>query len=183
VTRDACQRRYEAAIRMVLDPEQVRQVMDDPAATWLWRSLREAGAAGFDSAEGVRQAARSRPLGHAGSIAKVLGWRIWQQIAGMPALAARPWCKQVTATGDPAWTVTGQGLAEAMAGRQRRLGEHAAEQPPAWAHALRAVPEEPVSRAGWEHTAGLVARYRERWGYAHPHEPIGPSAASTHPGA
>lgn len=70
-----------------------------------------------------------------------------------------------------------------MAGRQRRLGEHAAEHPPAWAQALGAVPQDLVARADWELKAGLVSRYRDRWGYAHPHEPIGPKPGQHSPEA
>jgi hypothetical protein len=61
-----------------------------------------------------------------------------------------------------------------MTDRQRRLGEHVAEHPPAWAHALGPVPEHPLDRAAWEHKAGQVAAYREMWGWTHPAEPIGP---------
>ena len=50
VTRDAAQHRYEAAVRAALAGEEARQVLADPAATWLWRTLREAEAAGLDGA-------------------------------------------------------------------------------------------------------------------------------------
>lgn len=65
-------------------------------------------------------------------------------------------------------------LAEAMEGRQARLGEHAAEHRPGWAVALGGVPEHPLDRADWEHRAGRVAAYREMWEWAHPRDPIGP---------
>jgi hypothetical protein len=183
VAREASQQRYQAAIEEALGPGRARQVMDDPAATWLWRSLRESEAAGFDGTELVRQAVESRPLVGAESVAKVLDWRIRQHITGMPARAARPWADQVTPTGDPDMDRYWAELAEAMAGRQRRLGEHAAEHPPAWAHALGPVPEDLVGLAEWEHTAGLVGTYRERWGYAHPYEPIGPKPGQHSPEA
>jgi hypothetical protein len=173
LAREASQRLYEAAARAVLPEEQARQVLGDPAATWLWRSLREAEAAGLDGPAVLRRAVAAGQLADAESVAKVVDWRVRQQTAGMPALAARPRSDQVPQTGDQDMDRYAAELAAAMADRQRRLGEHAAEHPPAWARTLGPVPEHPVDRADWEHKAGLVAAYRERWGYAHPHEPIG----------
>jgi len=183
VARQAQQRRYEAAVRDALPEQQAQEVMDDPAATWLWRSLREAEAAGLDGPAALRRAVAAGTLADADSVAKVVDWRIRQQIAGMPALAARPFAEQVKPTGDPQMDRYWHELAEAMADRQRRLGEHAAEHPPAWAHTLGTVPGHPVDRAEWEHKAGLVEKYRERWGYTHPREPIGPRPGQHSPDA
>ena len=173
VTRESSRRRYEAAIRETLTDEQAREVMDDAAATWLWRAMREAEAAGLEGPATLRRAVAAGQLADAESVAKVIDWRIRQQINGMSALAARPWEEQVTQTGDPDLDRYWRELADAMADRQRRLGEHAAEHPPVWAQTLGPLPDHPVDRAEWEHKAGLVAKYREMWGYAHPYEPIG----------
>ena len=183
VTRDAAQHRYQAAVRAALTEEETRQVLADPAVTWLWRTLREAEAAGLDSAAMVHRAAAAGPLTDAESIAKVLDWRIRQHTDGMPALAARPWTSQVPQTGAPDTDRYAAELAEAMDDRQRRLGEHAAEHLPAWAHALGPVPEHPLDRAAWEHKAGQVAAYREMWGWTHPAEPIGPRPGPRSPEA
>ena len=99
----------------------------------------------------------------------------------MPALAARPWTSQVPQTGDPDTDRYASELAAAMDDRQRRLGEHAAEHPPAWAHGLGPVPEHPLDRADWEHRAGQVAAYREMWGYTHPHRADRPPARAALP--
>src|SRR5262249_9145183 len=65
-----------------------------------------------------------------------------------------------------------------------RLGEHAAQTQPLWAHqAFGPVPDDPVGRADWEQRASIVAAYRERYGYAHPGDPIGPEPAKTSPEA
>ena len=183
VTRDAAQHRYQAAVRAAFTEEETRQVLADPAATWLWRTLREAEAAGLDSAAMLRRAVAAGPLADAESIAKVLDWRIRQHTDGIPALAARPWTSQVPQTGDPDTDRYAVELAEAMTDRQRRLGEHAAEHPPAWADTLGPVPEHPLDRAGWEHKAGQVAAYREMWGWTHPAEPIGPRPGQRSPEA
>ena len=174
LAREASQRRYEAAVRAVLREEQAGELLGDPAATWLWRSLREAEAVGLDEFDVLRRAVAAGQLTDAESVAKVIDWRVRQQIVGMPALAARPWAEQVPQTGDADMDRYAAELAAAMEDRQRRLGEHAAEHLPPWARALGPVPEHPVDRAEWEHKAGLVEKYRERWGYTHPHEPVGP---------
>jgi hypothetical protein len=174
VSRDAAERRYQAAVRAALTQEEARQVLADPAVTWLWRTLREAEAAGADGAAAVRRAAASGAFTDAGSVARVLDWRIRQAVDGMPALAAGSWASQVPQTGDPDTDRYAAELAVAMEDRQRRLGEHAAEHPPAWADALGPVPEHPLDRAAWEHKAGQVAAYREMWAWTHPAEPIGP---------
>ncbi len=181
--RQASQQRYEAALRGVLGADQARQVAEDPAAAWLWRTLREAEAAGLDGPATLCRAAQSGSLDDADSVAKVLDWRIRQQTAGMPPLAARPWTDQVPRTGDADADRYARELAEAMDDRVRRLGEHAAAHPPAWAQVLGAVPDHPVDRAEWEHKASLIAAYREMWGYAHPHQPIGPRPGDHSPEA
>ena len=183
VTRDAAQRRYEAAVHAALPEAQAQQVMNDPAATWLWRALREAEAAGLDGPATLRRAVESGSLADAESVAKVIDWRIRQQTTGMPALAARPWMQQVPQTGDADTDRYAAELAQAMDDRQRRLGEHAAEHQPAWTQLLGPVPDDPLGRAEWEHRAGQVAAYREMWGYAHPHEPIGPKPGQHSPEA
>jgi hypothetical protein len=183
VLREAGQRRYQAAVCNALSDAQAREVMSDPAATWLWRSLREAEAAGLDGPAILRRAIASGPLEDAESIAKVLDWRIREQTAGMPAVATRPWLEQVPDTGDADMNQYARELASAMDDRRRRLGEHAAEHQPAWALALGPLPEHPLDRAGWEHRAGLVAAYREAWGWTHPHEPIGPQPGQHSPEA
>jgi hypothetical protein len=183
VVREAAQRRYEAAVCEALTDAHTRQVLGDSAATWLWRSLREAEAAGLDGPDTLRRAIASGPLEDAESVAKVLDWRIRQQATGMPAVAARPWLEQLPDTGDAEMNRYTRELATAMDDRQRRLGEHAAEHQPTWALALGPVPEHPLDRAAWEHRAGQVAAYREMWGWTHPHAPIGPRPGQHSPDA
>ncbi len=145
--------------------------------------MREAEAAGLDGTSLLRRAAASGPLTDAESVAKVLDWRIRQHTDGMPALAVRPWTSSVPQTGDPDTDRYAAELAAAMDDRQRRLGEHATEHQPAWAHALGPVPEHPLDRAEWEYRAGRVGAYREMWGHTHPTEPIGPRPGQHSPEA
>ncbi len=90
VIREAQQRRYEVVLREALTGSLVNEVLNDPAETWLWRSLREADAAGLDGPAVLRRAVASGQLEDAESVAKVVDWRVRQQITGMPAVAARP---------------------------------------------------------------------------------------------
>jgi hypothetical protein len=183
VAGEAGRRRYEAAVRDVFGGEQADEVMGDPAATWLWRSLREAEAAGLDGPGVLRRAVGWGPLEDAESVAKVVDWRVRQQIAGLPAVAVRAWLEQVPVTGDAEMDRYARELAAAMDDRQVRLGEHAAEHQPGWVAGLGPVPEHPLDRAGWEHRAGQVAAYREMWGWTHPREPIGPRPGQHSPEA
>ena len=65
----------------------------------------------------------------------------------------------------------------------RRLGEHAALTQPLWARqALGPLPADPAGRLDWEHRAGVIAAYRERYGHDHPADPIGPEPRHDQPG-
>jgi hypothetical protein len=75
-------------------------------------------------------------------------------------------------------------VAAAMDDRQRRIGEHAAQERPLWAtQALGRVPDGPHQRAGWQAKAGQLGAYREMFGWDHPGEAIGPEPAPTFPEA
>ena len=56
LTRRAQAARFEQALRDALPADLAEQALDDPACTWLWRTLREAEAAGLDGSEILRQA-------------------------------------------------------------------------------------------------------------------------------
>jgi hypothetical protein len=71
-----------------------------------------------------------------------------------------------------------------MDDRQRRIGEHAAQERPLWAtQALGRVPEGPQQRAAWESKAGQLGAYREMFSWDHPGEAIGPEPSATFPEA
>src|SRR5207248_3059659 len=72
----------------------------------------------------------------------------------------------------------------AMDDRQRRIGEHAAQERPLWAtQALGQVPTDPQLRADWAAKAGRLGAYREMFGWDHPGEAIGPEPAPAFPEA
>ncbi|HET9896667.1 MAG TPA: hypothetical protein VFQ44_17190 [Streptosporangiaceae bacterium] len=75
-------------------------------------------------------------------------------------------------------------IANAMDDRQRRIGEHAADERLPWAtRALGDVPADPEARAEWESKAAQLGAYREMFGYDHPGEAIGPEPGANSPEA
>ena len=184
VTRRVQATRFEHALRGALPTDLASQALDDPACTWLWRSLREAEAAGLDGAHILQQAVASRTMSGARDVARVLDSRVRHMLDGVQPQPFRPWTERVPSTDSADLDRYLRELAEAMDDRVRRLGEHAAATQPSWARqALGPVPSDPVARLEWEQRASLVAAYRERYGYADPADPIGPAPAKTSPEA
>ena len=71
-----------------------------------------------------------------------------------------------------------------MDARKDRIGEHAADHPPAWAiAALGPVPAHPLDRLDWQKRAAAIGAWRELSGYDHPADPIGPEPAAAAPDA
>ena len=83
LTRRAQAAKYEQALRDALPADLAQQALDDPACTWLWRTLREAEAAGLDGAQVLRQAVASRSMAGARDIARVLDSRIRHMLDGI----------------------------------------------------------------------------------------------------
>ena len=117
-------------------------------------------------------------------VARVLDARIRHMLDGIQPEPPGPWADRVPCTGSADLDRYLRELAEAMDDRIRRLGEHTAATQPAWTHqSLGPVPGDPVARLDWERRASLVAAYRERYGYAHPEDPIGPEPSKANPEA
>ena len=176
--------RFEQVMRGALPDGLAEQALGDPACTWLWRSLREAEMAGLDGGEVLREAVAMRSMTGARHVARVLDSRIRRRLAGVQPQPPGPWAGRVPDLGSPDLNRYLREVAEAMDDRVRRLGEHAADTPPLWAlRSLGPVPDDAVARADWEQRASAVAAYRERYGYEHPADPIGPEPAKTSPEA
>jgi hypothetical protein len=184
LTRRAQLTRFEHALRRELPARQAEQALADPACTWLWRTLREAEAAGLDGGHILGQAVAERSMAGARDIARVLDSRLRQALDGIQPPPPGPWAARVPDTGSADLNRFLCELAEAMDDRTRRLGEHTAATQPPWArHALGPVPDDPAARSGWEQRASLIAAYRERYGYSRPDDPIGPAPGKTSPEA
>jgi hypothetical protein len=174
--------RYRQLLRAALPAEYAADELASPQATWLWRTLRSVEAAGRDPGEVVRQAMDSRSLAGARDLASVIDARIRRMTDALVPQPQRPWSEGVPVVADPERLQFLTDLAAAMVARKERIGEHLAEQPPAWAViALGGVPEHPLDRLAWQRRAAEIGAYRELYGFDHPDEPIGPEPAGDSP--
>ena len=139
-TRPATVARYEAIVRDAVT-EKYGDFDSSHRATWLWRTLRAAEAAGLDAGDVVRQAAGQGSLSDARDVAAVLDRRIRNITAGLVPQAPPSWSEQVPQLCDPDRQRYVTELAAAMDARRERIGEHLAGHPPAWA--IRAFGEVP----------------------------------------
>jgi hypothetical protein len=154
----------------------------------LWRTLRAAELAGLDPARVLADAIAERDLAGSRDIAAVLDTRIRHRtgtLVPLPLpLPPRPWSVQVPALADPARRAYVAEIVALMDARKDRIGEHAAEHPPAWAiTALGSVPADPTGRLGWQKRAASVGAWRELSGYDHPADPVGPEPLAAAPDA
>jgi hypothetical protein len=139
-------------------------------AQWLFRTLYAAELAGLDPAEVLGSAIAAQDLTGARDIAAVLGVHARIRTRVDPLLP------------DPARYAYLIQIATLMDDRTRRLGQHLAQHPPAWAiTALGPMPADPAARHDWEHKASSIGAYREMYGYNHPQDQIGPEPARTTP--
>jgi hypothetical protein len=181
-TRDLRRGAYRQALLDCLPAEYHAAIAQDAGtATWLWRSMRAAEAAGRDIREVAREATRASLEG-AENIPSVIDWRIRRAVPAIPA-AARPWAEQVPEGAEPDVREHLQELAAAMDARKTAIGEHAAETGAQWAvSALGPVPEtDPLDRLDWERRAAHIGAYREMYGWNHEGDPIGMEPAGDAP--
>ena len=151
---------------------------------WLWRTLRAAELAGLDPAQVLAEAIAERDLAGSRDIGAVLDARLRHRLGSLVPLPSRPWSAQVPALADPGRQAYVTKIAALMDARKDRIGEHAAEHPPAWATAaLGPVPADPAGRLEWQKRAASIGAWRELSGYDHPTDPIGPEPAAAAPDA
>ena len=174
--------RYRRIVRDALPSEYAADGLTSPQASWLWRTLRAAEAAGLDAGDVAREAIGSRSLAGARDLASVIDARIRRQVDPLVPRPQLPWSGQVPEVADPERRRFLVELAAAMDARKERIGEHAAEHAPGWAvRALGPVPDHPLDRLEWQHRAADIGAYRELYGYDHATEPIGPEPAGDSP--
>ncbi|MGH3276953.1 MAG: AAA family ATPase, partial [Streptosporangiaceae bacterium] len=176
--------RFERVLRQHLSGEAAEAALSDPACTWLWRSLREAEAAGMDAGLVIQASVSERSLRGARHIARVIDTRVRRATANAAPRVRKPWTEMVPQARAPE---TGQFMAElarAMEDRITRIGEHAARTCPRWAtSALGEPPADPVQRAEWTARAARLGAYREMYGYNSPADAIGPEPSRATPEA
>ena len=103
-------------------PEEYRRDDLGPKATWLWRDLRAAEAAGLDAGEVVRAAVNSHTLADARSIAGVLHKRLSLIVDPLVPLPQKPWTDRPRQFDDPeiAAARSGSSAGDGRAGRPPR---------------------------------------------------------------
>jgi conjugative relaxase-like TrwC/TraI family protein len=173
---------YRALLMNALPPGYRRE--PGHQATWLWRTLRAAEMAGLDPAQTLAGAIAERDLAGSRDIAAVLDARIRHRTGTLVPLPPRPWSQQVPALADPERRAYVAEIAVLLDARKDRIGEHAAEHPPAWAiTALGPVPAHPPGRLEWQKRAAAIGAWRELSGYSDPADPIGPEPVPAAPDA
>ena len=178
-TKDAITGRYERLLRERL-PEGWKDAELSAHATWLYRTLRGAEAAGLDAGDVLARAIAAQPLTGARDVAAVIDSRIRETTGTLVPQDPGPWADQVPDIEDPAHREYVAAVAAAMDERTERLGEFTAETGPVWAaRGLGPVPEDPLDRLEWQERAAKVASYREMYGYEDPGEPIGPEPVNS----
>jgi conjugative relaxase-like TrwC/TraI family protein len=166
--------RYEQRLREVAGEELASAVAADDASGALWRRMRAADLAGLDVDAVIQNAVNKRELDTAESVAEVLAWRVDRELGDVEATASATYVERTPIRDDATGTYTRQ-LAEAMDRRTDELGNQAAAEQPQWAERLGPVPEDPLERMAWSERAGMVASYREAFGYHREDDAIGPA--------
>jgi hypothetical protein len=174
--------RYAQAVRDHAEPADAEEILSDTDR--LWRTVQTAELAGLDGTQVIRVAIAGRSFTGARSHSAVLDARIRRTTGDLPPMVCGSWAERVPRFTDPEVGRYMAEVAAAMDDRQRRLGEHAAQERPLWAtQALGQVPGDAPARAKWEARAGRLGAYREMFGWDHPGEAIGPEPAATFPEA
>jgi hypothetical protein len=176
--------RFSQVVRDVLPDAMAGQALNDPASTWLFRSLREAELAGLDGAQLLADAAAEHHLNGIRDPARVLDARVRARLKDAEPVPLASYAGRAGELADPEQTAYWHEVGKAIDGRIRRLGEYTADTAPLWAtRALGPVPDDPGKRARWAQRASIVARYREWWGYDNPGDAIGPEPSRRNPEA
>jgi hypothetical protein len=173
--------RYRQILDEVVPPVYAVAADRSARATWLWRTLRGAEAAGLDVREVMREAVESRSLAGARDVCAVIDDRIRKQTDHLVPLPEGRWSDRVPQVDDPGLQKYLGQIAAAADGRVDRLGPFTAQERPEWAVAtLGDVPDEPEARREWERKAGQIRKFRERY-WDHPAEPVGPRPSMATP--
>jgi hypothetical protein len=179
-TTPAREQAYRALLMGALPPGYRRE--PGHQAKWLWRTLRAAELVGLDPARALAGAIAERDLAGARDIAAVIDARLRHHLGLLVPVLPGPWSARVPALADPGRQAYAAEIAALMDSRTDRIGEHAAEHPPAWATAaLGEVPEHPVDRLAWQKRSAAIGAWRELSGYDHPADPIGPEPVAAAP--
>ena len=93
-TKDAITGRYERLLREHL-PEEYKDAELSGHATWLYRTLRDAEAAGLDAGDVLARAVAAKPLTGARDVAAVVDARIREETGTLVPQDPGPWAERV----------------------------------------------------------------------------------------
>ncbi|MQA15590.1 MAG: relaxase domain-containing protein [Pseudonocardiaceae bacterium] len=163
-----------AAEGVLSDGDRARLAADESRDS-LDRLLRTAEVAGHDPATVLREAVEARDLDDARSAAQVLYARIGRNLDGQLTPRIASFAELIPAgVGDDRDRQWLAARADDADERRRELGSGVAAAEPQWAReVLGPVPEDPIARAEWEHSAGWAAAYREIAAHADVDDPLG----------
>lgn len=165
-----------------LGPEATEALVDEPGFGRLLRAMHEIELDGHDPDVLLDEVVGRSELSSARSMSDVLRWRL--RLAAeerVPEPCGSSWADR-TPRGDDEVADYLAGVAAEMDGRQERLGELAAAEPPPWAQQhLGEVPDDPLARADWCRRAGAVAAFHEL--YAPQRDDLGPAPSRENPEA
>src|SRR5262249_19210032 len=123
--------RYAQAVRDYADPSDAAEILRD--TDHLWRTVCTTELAGLDGARVIQAAITGRPFTGARSHSGVLDARIRNMTGEPPPRAGDSWAARLPQFADRELGRYMTEVAAAMDDRQRRIGEHAAQERPWWA--------------------------------------------------
>ncbi|MHB1447424.1 MAG: AAA family ATPase, partial [Acidimicrobiales bacterium] len=168
---EAGRERWADVLAEGVDPSLARDMVDSPAWGALAARLRAIEASGMDAGAALLDAAHLRGLEDASDIAAVLHWRL-RRTESAARVALGPSFAELTPTYGGDLDAVMAEVAGAMDARMTVLAEAVATDAPAWAAELRPRPR--VDDLAWTANAGLLAGYREAFGWNDPTDPLGP---------
>ncbi len=168
---EAGRARWADVLAEGVDPSFARDMVDSPAWGALAARLRAIEASGMDAGAALLDAAHLRGLEDASDIAAVLHWRL-RRTESAARVALGPSFAELTPTYGGDLDAVMAEVASAMDARMTALAETVATDAPTWAAELGSRPE---GDAGpWSAGAGLIAGYREAFGWDDGTDPLGP---------
>ncbi|HUY10047.1 MAG TPA: MobF family relaxase [Candidatus Dormibacteraeota bacterium] len=168
---EAGRARWADVLANGVDPSLARATVDSPAWGALAARLRTIEASGTDAGAALLEAARLRGLEDAEDIAAVLHWRLRRAESAARVVLGSSFAELTPANGGELDAVMAE-VAGVMDARMAVLAETVAAEAPAWAVELGPRPE--GEERQWSSSAGLVAGYREAFGWDDPADPLGP---------
>jgi len=168
---EAGRERWAEVLADGVDPALARDMVDSPAWGALAARLRAIEATGMDAGAALLDAVQLRGLEDAGDIAAVLHWRL-RRAESAARVVLGPTFAELTPTYGGDLDAVMAEVATAMDARMTALAEVVASDAPTWAAELGS---RPAGDAGtWAAGAGLLAGYREAFGWDDPTDALGP---------